>query len=190
MIIILKIVFLGIFFMLQASMEWSWTADITRNRLLLDMSSTMQLCTPFKLRQLSDSALQGENFSLEHAHFYEQVSSYLSSFNLWSEAVVCQIALNATAARFLLKPTLAKSWFFNEYSGSVPSTEAIISLSSKSQTGQFLIVECGRDASLCMCLEDTFQLDANLCLGQYEVIKVLNDRIHPILIHQAQQKRA
>ena len=176
--------------MLQASKQWQWIACPNKNRLLLDLNDEMQLCTPYKIRQLTDLVIKNPNFSLEDAAFYEQVYNYLDGFEIWSGAHICQIALNATAVKFHLKPVLAKSWFFNEYTGSQPSVEAVVKLVSKAQTGDFLIVDHCSDASVCLNLSENFQLDENLSLAQFEVIKILNNRVHPILPQQIKFKTA
>ena len=167
--------------MFQASKQWKWIACAKRNRLLVDLDQDMQLCTPFKLRQLTDTVDHHNHFSLDDAAFYQQVYQYLDGFKIYNPAELCQISLNATAAKFYLKPVLTKSWFFQEYTGSEPSVEAIIKLSSAVQTGEFLIVEHSSDASLCINLSEHFKLDENLHLNQFEVIRVLNNRVHPIL---------
>ena len=176
--------------MLQASAQWNWYACSQSNTLRLDMGPEMAFCTPYKLRQLTDLAFDNPHFNLRDAEFYQQVTSYLANLGCWSPSQICQIALNATAAKFYLKPVLAKSWFFTPYLGSLPSTEAIVNLQSVSDSGQFLIVDHSEHASLCLCLENLFSLDENLSLKQFEVIRVLNDRIHPINIDYSQQKRA
>lgn len=170
--------------MLQASKHWQWIACAKNNRLLLDLNDDMQLCTPYKLRQLNDVATTSPYFSLEDAAFYEQICFYLDQFNIFNNAQICQIALNATAVKFHLKPVLAKSWFFEHYTGSIPSTQAIVSLTSKKQTGDFFIVEHTPQACVCINLSVMFQLDENLSLAQFEVIRVLNSRIHPLLVEQ------
>lgn len=176
--------------MLQASKQWKWIACPVRNRLLIDLDQDMQLCTPYKLRQLTDSVLADPNFSLADAAFYQQVYQYLDGFNVWKAAQLCQIALNATAAKFYLKPMLAKSWFFDPYTGSEPSVEAVVKLQSRLQAGEFLIIEHCKDASLCISLAEHFQLDENLSLNQFEAIRVLNNRVHPIYNHAQNSKTA
>jgi cell division protein ZapC len=176
--------------MLQASKQWQWIVCAKKNRLLLDLNDDMQLCTPYKLRQLTDYAFENPRFSLEDAAFYEQVYNYLAGFDIWSRAQICQISLNATAVKFHLKPVLAKSWFFHEYTGSEPSSEAVIKLRSKAQIGDFLIVEHCPDASICINLSENFKLDENLSLVQFEAIRVLNNRVHPILNQQYQSQTA
>ncbi|MBQ4832456.1 cell division protein ZapC [Pseudoalteromonas sp. MMG010] len=171
--------------MLQASKKWKWIACPVKNRLLIDLGDDMQLCTPYKLRQLTHFVKSNPNFSLEDAGFYQQVFHYLASFNIWNEAQICQIALNATAVKFYLQPVLAKSWFFKQYTAKDPSVEAIVKLVSKEQSGDFLIIDHEKDASVCINLSKTFSLDENLSLEQFEVIKVLNNRVHPILHHNS-----
>ncbi len=176
--------------MLQASKEWSWFACHNTNRLLLDLGPEMQFQTPFKIRQLTEHVLDNPDFSLEDAAFYKDVYQYLSGFTLWTPAQLCQIALNATAAKFHLKPVLAKSWFFAPYQGSEPSVEAIVTLRSGQDRGHFLIVDHDAQGSLCLYLENAFALDENLTLNQFEVIRVLNDRIHPLMPSSDVAKRA
>ena len=168
--------------MLQAQQYWQWQFCEQHNALLLDMGD-MQFATPFKARQLTDEAFTNPNFNLQDADFYQQVCQYLSTFALWNDAQICQIALNATAVKHYLKPMLAKSWFFTPYSGSELNQEAVVQLTSNAQSGQFLIVDCDQHASVCLYLEPQFALDENLFLMQFEVIKVLNDRIEPVFYH-------
>ncbi len=176
--------------MLQASQKWKWFVCPTSKLLKLTMGEEMVFITPYKLRQLNNGALKNPAFSLEDAAFYEQVYSYLNEFSFWSQPQLCQISLNATAIKFYLKPILAKSWFFSTYLGDEPSVEAIVHLNSKQGMGNFLIVDQSDGACLCMCLEHDFNLDENLSLKQFEVIRVLNDRIHPVLLTHTMQQRA
>jgi len=176
--------------MLQASQKWNWIACSKSNALLLDMGNEMVFCTPYKIRNLTNDVLENPAFSLTDANFYEQVFSYLDDFKLWSEAQICQISLNATAVKHYLKPMLTKSWFFELYQGTEPSMDAIIQLKSKKQMGQFLIVDHTIEGSVCICLEENYCLDDNFKLKQFEAIKVLNDRIQPLILNSEQQKRA
>jgi cell division protein ZapC len=177
--------------MLQAGKDWRWYACENRNRLVLFVESTQEaLVMPYKFRQLTQSAIEGGAFSLEDAALYEQICHYLAAFNLWNDGEIAVIALHATAAKLQLKPVLAKSWFFKPYQGQTPSTEAIITLNSHKESGQFLIIECDGESSLCMCLEHQMKLDEHFTLTRFETIKVLNDRVNPILINQTQLKRA
>lgn len=167
---------------MQASKEWQWQLCSQRNRLLVKLNQELSLCTPFRQRQLTLDIIENPKFSLNEAEYYQNVFDYLSKFSVWSEAQCCQIALNATAAKFYLLPVQAKSWFFKSYNGFEPCTEAIIYLQSKSQIGEFFIVEYCEEASLCINLTAEFMLDEHLKLEQFQAIKVLNDRIHPIVI--------
>ncbi|RJE77648.1 cell division protein ZapC [Pseudoalteromonas sp. MSK9-3] len=168
--------------MVQASKEWQWQLCSHRNRLLVDLGEDLSLCTPFRQRQLTQDIVHSPNFSLNEAGYYQNVFAYLCKFAVWSEAQCCQIALNATAAKFYLLPVQAKSWFFHPYQGGEACTEAIISLHSKTQTGEFFIVEYCEESSLCINLTANFKLDEHLELEQFQAIKVLNDRIHPLVI--------
>ena len=180
----------GDFLMLQASQKWNWIACAKSNALMLDMGNEMMFCTPYKIRNLTNDVLSNPAFSLTDANFYQQVFAYLDGFKLWNEPQICQISLNATAVKHYLKPILTKSWFFETYQGCEPSVDAIVQLQSKKQMGQFLIVDYTSEGSVCICLEKEYWLDDNFKLQQFEVIKVLNDRIFPLILKSEQQKTA
>lgn len=127
--------------MLQAQRHWQWQISSEQNRLVLDMGE-MQFCTPYKLRQLTDEALSEPQFNLLDADFYKQVGEYLSTFNLWSDAQICQIALNATAVKHYLKPVLAKSWFLRHTPAEISIKKPLLALlhSAKAASFSLLIV--------------------------------------------------
>ncbi|PAX99923.1 cell division protein ZapC [Pseudoalteromonas sp. HM-SA03] len=173
---------------MQASKEWQWIRCTERNRLLIDLGDELQLCTPFRLRNLTEDSTANPNFSLSEAEFYQSVFSYLCGFGVWNEPRCCQIALNATAAKFHLQPMQAKSWFFKPYFGGEPVSEAVVCLNSKVSHGEFLIIEHDGQSSLCLSLNEQFILDEGIELEQFQAIKVLNDRLAPlVLTHRVHQ---
>jgi cell division protein ZapC len=174
----------------QASKEWQWLRCYERNRLLIDLGDELQLCTPYRLYQLTGDSESNPNFCIDDAEYYQNVFFYLQNFKVWTDAQCCQIALNATAAKFHLKPMLAKSWFFNEYTGNADRTEAIVALSSSVQTGEFFIVECDLETSLCISLNETFKLDEHLTLEPFQAIRVLNNRIQLLMFADKNIKSA
>lgn len=175
---------------MQASKEWQWIRCQERNRLMIDLGEELVLCTPFRVRQLTEDSAANPNFNLNEAEFYQSVFTYLCGFGVWSEPRCCQIALNATAAKFHLQPMQAKSWFFRPYQGEQAVTEAVISLQSKLSQGDFLIVEHDHQASLCLNLNDGFMLDDGIALEQFQAIRVLNDRLAPLLVSQKAHQSA
>ncbi|CCQ11838.1 hypothetical protein PALB_27390 [Pseudoalteromonas luteoviolacea B = ATCC 29581] len=166
---------------MQASKDWRWTRSEKSNRLHVDLGPDLELMTPFKLRLLTEDTRGNPNFSLQDAEFYNQVFQYLQQFAVWNDAICCQIALNATAAKHYLLPMQPKSWFFKTYEGTAPINDAVVVLESECQRGEFLIVECYSEASLCINLQTSFQLDEHLVLEPFQAIKVLNNRIHPLM---------
>lgn len=175
---------------LQATKDWRWIRNEESNRLHVDLGPDLELVTPFKLRLLTEDTHNNPNFSLLDAEFYQQVFSYMQQFGVWSDPVCCQIALNATAAKHYLLPVQPKSWFFKEYDGSAAITEAIVVLESEMQKGEFLIVECGQESSLCINLHNEFKLSEHLILEPFQAIKVLNNRIQPLMIKQKSAQSA
>ena len=71
---------------------------------MIDLGDELVLCTPFRVRQLTEDSAANPNFNLNEAEFYQSVFTYLCGFGVWSEPRCCQITLNATAAKFHLQP--------------------------------------------------------------------------------------
>ena len=172
--------------MLQPTNTWQWQYVQVEDQLRLDIDSTMAFTTAYRKKHLTQEVFRNTDFSIEDAHYYQFIGAQLQQLGLWNNAHLVQIALNATAVQRFFKPTMPKSWFFktNKMSAFAHTHQQsgfgvgqICSLYSKNDVGQFLLVEGGDSASLCMLLDESLALSDDQSMGQFEVIKVMNDRL-------------
>lgn len=173
--------------MLQPTNSWHWQYAESEDELRLDLDDTMAFSTAYSKKHLTQEIYRDTQFSIEDAHYYQFICTQLQSLGLWGEAQMVQIAFNATAVQRFFKPTMPKSWYFkpnqiinfNQSKGheSLGVGKPCL-LYTEENVGQFLLVECGETASLCMLLDESLELTDSKSLNQFDMIKVMNDRLY------------
>lgn len=167
--------------LLMPQRDWQWIYNDAYGVLSVSLGSDMEFLTPYKAKLLIPDALTALEFNVEHAKFYiEFVERLAKTINI-ADAIKVQLALNATAAHYLLKPQMPKSWFFDTSVICVYSELAkIFQLRSQGVNADVMVVESNIQASLVMLLSPKLLLSETKQLNQFECIKVMNDRLHPI----------
>ena len=169
--------------MLQPSNQWRWQFNQTDNQLLLDIDSSMAFATAYKQKHLTNEIFNDTSFNLDDANYYQNISSELQDMSYWSTPEVVQIALNATAAQRYYKPTMPKSWFFKTNQIDIhlnpqsQQSQTTCLLYTEHGYGRFLVVERSDCASVCMLLDESLSLTQTKELNQFDIIKVMNDRV-------------
>ncbi|MEI6858193.1 MAG: cell division protein ZapC [Shewanella sp.] len=171
--------------LLMPKRDWQWKYNDTYRVLSVSLGSEMEFLTPYKIKNLIPDALTELEFNVEHAKFYIEFLDFISKSLNISEALKVQLALNATAAHFLLKPQMPRSWFFTASSMCVFSgLGKVFQLSCQGRNAQVLVIETSIQASLVMLLDKELKLNDSKSLCQFECIKVMHDRLHPILVNR------
>ncbi|ABV37083.1 protein of unknown function DUF1379 [Shewanella sediminis HAW-EB3] len=169
--------------LLMPKRDWQWIYNDAYGFLSVSLGSDMEFLTPYKSKSLIPDAQSELEFSVEHAKFYIDFVERLSKSMSVSDATMVQLALNATAAHFLLKPQMPKSWFFDTSTMCVYSELAkVFQLRCQGVNAQVLVVETNIQASLVMLLSNELSLNGTKSLMQFECIKVMNDRLYPLNI--------
>ncbi len=168
---------------LMPKKDWQWKFNHTHQVLSVMLGDEYEFVTPYKSKLLIPDALDDVEFNVEHASFYIDLVDKLSKSLPFTDAAIVQIALNATATRFLLKPQMPKSWFFKT-SGECVYSEVgkIFQLQTESSTATVLAVEVGLQATQVLVLSSECILNSTKCLQQFDTIKVMHDRLRPIKI--------
>ncbi|WP_394205820.1 cell division protein ZapC [Shewanella waksmanii] len=166
--------------LLMPKRDWQWRYNDTYGVLSVSLGSEMEFLTPYKHKALIPDAKSDLEFSVEHAKFYIEFIEKLVKITSLSDAARVQLALNATAAHFLMKPQMPKSWFFDVSSMCVYSELAkVFQLRCQGVDAQVMVVESNIQSSLVMLLVPELSLNGSKSLYQFECIKVMNDRLHP-----------
>ncbi|GIU48059.1 cell division protein ZapC [Shewanella sairae] len=167
--------------LLMPKRDWQWRYNETHQVLSVSLGDDMEFLSPYKLKSLIPDAKQPMEFSVEHAKFYIDLVDRLSKTLSLTDAQLVQIALNATAAHFLLKPQMPKSWFFNVSHQCVYSDVGkLFQLTSTEHSVVAMVIESGLQASLVMIMSAECRLTESKSLKQFETIKVMHDRLAPL----------
>ncbi|MCL1144144.1 cell division protein ZapC [Shewanella gaetbuli] len=167
--------------LLMPNKDWHWEFNSRYQQLSISLSSEMEFLTPYKTKQLIPDALTRAEFSVEHAKFYIRLLEMLPKVLHISDAGIVQTALNATAAHFLLKPQMPKSWFFEASDECVFSdTGKLFQINCNGKSALVLVVENSLQAATVMLLSQSCALTESKSLNQFDVIKVMHNRLHPL----------
>ncbi|WOT03775.1 cell division protein ZapC [Shewanella youngdeokensis] len=169
--------------LLMPKRDWQWEYNETNGVLMVSLGCDMEFLSPYKLKSLIPDAKIKTEFSVEHAKFYIALVDRLSKTLSLKDPQIVQIALNATAAHFLLKPQMPKSWFFDVSHECVYSDVGkIFQLKTSEHTVSAMVVEAGLQASLMMIISPECRLSESKVLAQFETIKVMHNRLAPMAI--------
>ncbi|NTS78723.1 cell division protein ZapC [Catenovulum sp. SM1970] len=164
--------------MLQANPKWKWHFDIEQGQLMLDMDEMMFVVAAKKSKLLDEVKKEDIPFSVEDCDSYTVYYHALEDVFDLAEPILTQMALNATALVTYSKPMGAKSWFVNPNTGDIPDLfEQVVTLTSDTQQGLFLLLERANESSLLMLLNPSFELNGGSQMKQFELIRVINDRL-------------
>ncbi|WP_394131994.1 cell division protein ZapC [Shewanella maritima] len=166
--------------LLMPNKDWHWEFNAEHKTLSIALGSEMEFLTPYNAKLLIPDALQASEFSVEHAKFYMNMLEQLPKILTMSDAAIVQTALNATAAHFLLKPQMPKSWFFETSEECVYSEVGkLFQLTCNNQRVLALVVENSLQAATVLLLSPSCQLSGSKSLNQFDTIKVMHDRLQP-----------
>lgn len=167
--------------LLMPNKDWHWEYNENYQQLSISLGSEMEFLTPYKTKLLIPDALSNLEFSAKHARFYISMVQLLPKILRLSDAMVVQTALNATASHFLLKPQMPKSWFF-EASDECVFCEVgkIFNLNCNGQNVLALVVDNSLQSATVMIMSDVCELTEAKSLMQFDTIKVMHNRLHPI----------
>ncbi|HIF9447877.1 TPA: cell division protein ZapC [Photobacterium damselae] len=171
--------------MLKPNDSWMWYFDQQEDALMLDLGDEMvfRVATPKKF--FTPEAYNTQTFTVDDADVYQCFKESITHLDI-SLPRKAELGLNAVAVARFHKPVMPKSWFFASSSVDYqPELGELITLQTEFGQAQFLVIETGDCASLCMqATIEPLTLNSSKEMTFCEVIKVMNDRIIPFSAEQ------
>ena len=170
--------------LLMPKKDWQWKYNDALSVLNLSLGSEMEFLTPYTKRKIIPDAFFEVQFCVDHARFYIDMLEKLPKSIMVSDAALVQIALNATAAHFMLQSQMPKSWYYKQSTTCVYSEIGkVFELRAEFNDSKILslVVDSSIQVTTLMVLSIKCDIAENKCLKQFDVIKVMNDRLFPLL---------
>ncbi|RUO36484.1 cell division protein ZapC domain-containing protein [Aliidiomarina sanyensis] len=165
--------------------DWQWRLDA--DCLVIELGRNVTQRLRFKRTVLRDRLPDSVSFSMDDAATFQRYADYLDEHSALSTSQQFEIALHAAALVRFGKLMLPQSWYFQFGPFSTehpwPQTHLFCALTSGSSQGDFLIIEQDERCSLCMLVDDRFELAGFRSMERFEVTRVLNDRLQESLRH-------
>lgn len=169
-------------------MQWCWVYQPEQQRLAINIGEDELFVLPYKPQQLINIGFKQQLFSVEDAATYQQLVEALEHYGAEVfKAELDDIALCALACLRFGCPQMPQSWHFQKSDiESWDSQRTLCELNSGFDQGVFLILEIDDEFASCMLLNPSMQISAIKRLKQFQVIKVLHNRLLPATIDLAQ----
>lgn len=172
---------------MRDSTQWFWLYDAEQQQVAIDTGEGEAMRLPYKPQQLVNIAFSRQPFDIDDANYYQHVLETLQNYSdnelsLNPEvAALCAVAFSRFGC-----PQMPQSWHFQksdleEWS----SNRNLCELNSGFDQGTFLILDIDDEFASCMLLSETMQVSAIKTLRQFQVMKVLNNRLLPATIDLA-----
>ncbi|MFT5676880.1 MAG: cell division protein ZapC [Paraglaciecola sp.] len=165
--------------MLQPKTDWYWYTQ--QHTLCISLGDEFEFTTAFNLDKLVNTPHKSRLFSLADSECYLHLADKLEESSIaLSDAQTTQLLLNACAALAFHKPMSPKSWYF-EVQDNFGVYKKLALLESKFGEGLVLVLEQEYSTVTCMLISAGLQLNETKSLKQFQLIKVMADRLVPYI---------
>jgi cell division protein ZapC len=176
--------------MLQPSTQWYWYIDTQSEYLCISLDRELCFTTPYHAKSVFLAQGRQQAFSLADLDHYAELADCLEQSCLaLSAAELTQILLNAAAALAFHRPLAAKSWYFTSQQNS-GEFHRLATLQNEYSEGLVVVLFREGPTATCILLSNQLQLDDNKHLHQFQLIKVMSDRLQAYIPTFHQQKSA
>ncbi|WP_163934986.1 cell division protein ZapC domain-containing protein [Paraferrimonas sp. SM1919] len=167
--------------LLMPNDTWQWNYDSNRDALLISLGNELNFMTELKSKNLIPDALSSQIFNTQHAIYYTQSLEMLSQQVKASEPLLVQMALNATAAKFMWQHQAPKSHLFKMSHECVYSKPGkVFYLQTEQAKGLCFVIDASATSSVVLLLSELAVSDSDLLMA-FSTIKVLNSRLLPLV---------
>lgn len=165
--------------LLEPSNEWYWQYDLASQCIIIQLSGGLAMSCQLDKSNMNAVCKGRMYFTAEDSSYYFYFLESIKDLML-SDAQKTQLALNAVTNIRFHKIKMPQSWFFNfKNTGALFNTGDLISLSTADTIADFIVLESDELVSTCMLIQESLTLSERKELQQFEVIRVMNDRVSP-----------
>lgn len=175
---------------MQASQNWRWVVDPRDSQLRIVLDDQREHICPYKTSRLVPIGPLNASFTVADAEAFEQFSEALGSCQVFAPEIILAASLNFLIISHFGRPQMPQSWYFQQQSQALTEAVqngALVELNSGLASATFAIVSQADDVTECMLLDEQMALSEIKTLRQFDVIKVLNNRLQPSSLTRGNQ---
>ncbi len=169
---------------MHASQNWRWVVDPRDSQLRIVLDNQHEHLCPYKASRLVPMGPLNASFSVADAEAFEQFSEALNHPQALDSELIFQASLNYLIISHFGRPQMPQSWYFQQQNQKLSydiQIGTLIELNSGLVSATFAVVSNHDEVSECMLLDRDMPLSEIKTLRQFDVIKVLNNRLQPSL---------
>lgn len=167
---------------MHATSQWRWIYDPEQQLLQIELEQGVFHNAPYKASKLVPLHAMNAAFSMEDADAFQCFFDALEATNRLSPTIILEASLNHTIYQRFGRPQMPQSWYFQT---------AERPLEDKLEIGSLVRLNSGLADVLCaistidgefvecLVLAEEFPLSDIKTLRQYDVIKVMPNRLQP-----------
>ncbi|WP_164876783.1 cell division protein ZapC domain-containing protein [Pseudidiomarina gelatinasegens] len=175
---------------MHATQQWRWVYDPDQQQLQIELEQGLVHTAPYKASRLVPLHALNAAFSTEDAANFQSFFDALDEHHRLSPQTILEAALNHTIYQKFGRPQMPQSWYFQtaDVTPSYPLTVGTL-VRLNSGLADVLCAICTTDGEFveCMVLADKFPLSDIKTLNQYDVIKVMPNRLQSAFADTHQQ---
>ncbi|CAI8167819.1 cell division protein ZapC domain-containing protein [Pseudidiomarina mangrovi] len=167
---------------MQASQNWRWVVNPDDMQLRILLDHQQQHICPYKTSRLVPLGPLNASFSVADAEAFELFSEALASSAALTSEVIVAATLNYLIMSHFGRPQMPQSWYFQQQEAAIQyplQLGSLVELNSGLASATFVLINHSDDVSECMLLDASMALSEIKTLHQFDVIKVLNNRLQP-----------
>ncbi|MDX1705015.1 cell division protein ZapC domain-containing protein [Pseudidiomarina sp.] len=179
---------------MQASQNWRWVFNPESQQLSIELGDGLVHTCPYKTSKLISMHAMNAAFNLEDAVAFQEMFDVLSSYDHWAPAQILQVSLNHVIFKRFGRPQMPQSWHFQQQTQAPEyplQKGALVELNSGLTSATFVILNLEGEFAECMLLDKRMELSEIKSLAEFEVVKVLTNRLQASrLLQSASPKNA
>ncbi|RUO61192.1 cell division protein ZapC [Pseudidiomarina marina] len=167
---------------MHATSQWRWVYDPDQQQLQIELEQGLIHIAPYKASRLVPLHAMNAAFSMEDAATFQSFYDALEASQRLSPNVMFEAALNHTIYQRYGRPQMPQSWYFQTAEVALdhePEVGLLVRLNSG--LADVLCAVCSIEGEFveCMVLAELFPLSDIKSLRQFDVIKVMPNRLQP-----------
>ncbi|RKF20201.1 hypothetical protein DBZ36_07095 [Alginatibacterium sediminis] len=166
---------------------WRWSFCDKQQSLVLNIGDSFQFVSVINDKNCANPQDCEQSFLPEHLAYYSSLLDQMDNLD-WPFETKLHIVLQALANGFFHKPIMPQSWHFQIAASSIrwnqntdfQCGDIVVLRNLDDQVGRFLVIETSYQTACCMLIDPVLKLDDRKQLQQFQMIKVMTDRLQDL----------